>query len=331
MNRKFWIIVFAGAAILLLNNLHIFGRNNFGTLFDLSLTIFIVYRAVKAFKRAGRVVGLTPAEIWGPKNRAISPSREIPAFSPAVKPTVAGLSPIWVLALIAGLLMICFSYHLIAMVGLNFFVWGDHILGESRGERPVIMWAIAGVFLGAVVGSLVIWRKYHIKFQWCLATIIPFTFILVMLQSLSDPLQSVEPRPLVVVADSNHTELVAATPVRVKKRRRHTAKAVQQVVVPKHQAAAVNDCVKEQAMVIIHARSDSVHIYYRTADYQHGPWSEWKSKFVPQQGQFSLTADDEVRVNSLQYYYEIRSVLTRSAQNPYTRLLCEGQLVIDTY
>jgi len=331
MSRKFWIVVISGAAILLLNNLHIFGRNDAGAFLDFFLSIFIIYRAVKAFKKVGRIISTLQGTIPASKTWAIPGNREVNPMTSTMKPTAAGLSPLWVLLLIVIVLMFCFSYRLVAMVGLNFFVWGDHLLGESNGNHPVALWAIAGVFLGAVVGSLVTWRKYHLKFQWCLATIIPFLFILFVLQALNDPLQSIVPSSLIVSAGSKPMDPVPSIPVNVKRRRKHTSKATPQVVTPKSQAIPVNDCVKEQAVVSIHARSDSVQIYYRTASYQQGPWSEWKSKFVPQQGQFSLTADDEVRANSLQYYYETKSVLTRSAQNPYTRLLCQGQLVIDTY
>jgi hypothetical protein len=242
-----------------------------------------------------------------------------------------GIHPIWVLTVLFLFIMICFSYRIMAAGGLNLFVWGDHVLGVGSGNPPIVMWALAGLFLGAVTGSLVIWRKYHIKFQWCLLTIIPFLSVLSLLQVLSDPLQPIVPRPLAVAADSNQMKVVNSAPVIVKRKRYKTVKPARSPATATKSVVAPAECAEQLADVSINARTDSVNIYYRMATYQHGPWGQWRSKFIPQQGQFSLTEEGQVRANSLQYYYETKSVFTRSAQNPYTRQLCEEPLVMETY
>jgi hypothetical protein len=327
MSRKIWIIIIAGAAILLLNNLHVFGRTGFGAAIDFALTIAIIYRAVILVKRAGSAIKPLSIKSSIHKATAAQPSR-----SPGQTPIAAGgLSPAWVLTFIFLFIMTCFSYRILAAAGLNFFVWGDHVLGAGRGNPPILLWALAGLFLGAVAGSLVMWRKYHIKFQWCLGTLIPFLSVLVFLQVLSDPLQAITPRPLLAAVDSNQMHVVDSIPVKPKRRRHKPAKQVHLTDTAAQQTVAAVECTKLEAGISINARADSVNVFYRTASYQNGPWGPWKSKFIHQPGQFSLTDEGQVRANSLQYYYETKAVLTRSAQNPYTRLLCEGPLVIDTY
>jgi hypothetical protein len=232
-------------------------------------------------------------------------------------------------ALIFVIVFVLAAYQVVAAAGLDFFVWGDHILGDSN--YPIVMWALAGLLLGAACGSLVIWRKYHIPLKWCIATVAPVLLTLFLLQVCHGPLSSIAPRPLAeTLVDSAKTIIPDTTPS-VHRRKKHSAWTHPLADTVKQTGSTRPECAKQMAEVSINARADSVNVYYRTAAYQHGPWGAWKSKFIPQQGQFSLTEDGPVRANTLQYYYEARSVLTRSAQNPYTRTLCDGQLVIDTY
>lgn len=229
--------------------------------------------------------------------------------------------------------MICLGYSTLAATGLNFFVWGDHLF--AGGASPVIMWFLFGILFGAMIGSLIFWRKYHVEFKWCLVTIIPFFSILLLLQLLSDPLQSFTPRPLAIAVDSSKTNETVSQPVQPLKRKKHKAAKVNiqtDAVSPGTQTSTnIQDCAKQTGSISVNVRTDSVNVYYRTAGYQNGPWGPWKSKFILQQGQFSLTDEEIIKANSLQYYYECKSVLTRSAQNPFTRHLCEGPLTIETY
>jgi hypothetical protein len=302
MSRKAWIIIITIAVITLVNNLHVFGRNALGAVLNMLLTLVIIYRAVVLVKRVG-----TP----------------IPA---PVKPYMAakGLSPAWTLSFVFLFIMCCFGYRLVAAAGLNFFVWGDQTFGAGYGAPPVLGWGMAGLLFGAVTGSLISWRKFHLEFRWCLVTIIPFFLMLFVAQAWSDPLATIEPRPVAVSSDSIKTETLVPPAVLAVRRKPKVGK-------PAKQVAQVESCQKESAPVSIHARSDSVQIYYRIAGHHGGDWGTWRSKFVPQQGEFALTAEGAVTANRLQYYYEIKSVLTRSPQNPYTRELCDGPLVIDTY
>lgn len=317
MSRKAGIIVLATITVIVLNNLRLFGYGALGDIIDFSISLFIIYRAYRLYKKAGEV----PLPIV--KRPAIQGQIITTASA-----TTSSANQIGIVALIFGLVFISAGYQVVSAGAINFFVWGDHILGNSA--RPVIPWALVGLFAGAMTGSLVMWRKYRIHFKWCLLTIIPFFSVLTILHVLSSPLQSILPRPLVVTSDSTSVDTNAKviTPVRKKN---HAIKTGAPIDSNAEQVEEVEACAEQMANVSVNARTDSVNIYYRTAEVKDGPWGPWKSKFIPHQGEFALTDGGQVRANSLQYYYEINSVLTRSAQNPYTRILCEGELVIDTY
>lgn len=317
MSRKAGIIVFATIIIIVLNNLRLFGYSALGGFIDFSISLFIIYRAYRLYKKVGEV----PMPIV---KRLVVPAQ----VRPTAGTTTSTANQIGVVALIFGLVFISAGYQIVSAGAINFFVWGDHILGNSA--RPVLPWALVGLFAGAMMGSLVMWRKYRINFKWCLLTLIPFFSVLTILHVLSSPLQSIIPRPLVVTTDSTVADTGTDIITSVRKKRR-SVKTEVPIDSNAERVEEVEACAEQLANVSVNARTDSVNIYYRTTEVRDGSWGPWKSKFIPHQGEFSLTDGGPVRANSLQYYYEINSVLTRSAQNPYQRVLCEGELVIDTY
>ena len=242
--------------------------------------------------------------------------------------TTSTANQIGVVALIFAFVFVSAGYQLVSAGAVNFFVWGDHILGSS--SHPVLPWVFVGLLAGAMTGSLVMWRKYRIHFKWCLLTIIPFFSVLTILHALSSPLQSILPRPIAVTTDSTLVDTSTNVTTSVRKKRR-SVKTEVPIDSNAERVEEVEACAEQIANVTINARTDSVNIYYRTAGTKDGNWGPWQSKFIPHQGEFALAEGGQVKANSLQYYYEIKSVLTRSAQNPYVRILCEGPLVIDTY
>lgn len=332
MSRKVTVVLAALLAVLLVANWHIFGTSAGARLADWILIGVILNRAYYKYRKSDRA--LMPAS-KGPLKK---PSLQVPLRSSEIPGslTLPGsqdtAGQITVVSIVIILIFLFAAYRLVGAAARNFFVWGDHILGSGHSPWPLVKWAAAGIPFGAVVGSIVIWKKYRIKFKWCLAPLIPFFLVVFCLHSLSGPFKAFELPTLTAVADSvkeipGNNEM----PVTVKEAKMSSKKSTKSRNVSRHVEMPLNSCIKDQAVVTINARSDSVEIHYRTASYQNGPWGAWKSKFIPQQGQFSLTDGGPVSANSLQYYFEIKSVLTRSAQNPYSRQLCEGQLVIDTY
>lgn len=308
MSRRVWIVLVAFAAIVLVNNIDLFGRGGFGGFMNFVLTVLIIYRAYVLYQK---------------HKRAVLPKSLPRALAPATAPEVTA-TQIWIVALIFGVVLILGAYQTVGAGGLNFFVWGDHLLGN--GEYPVMLWSLAGLFFGAMVGGLIVWRKYHIPFKWCLLAVVPFFSGLFLLQALSDPLGTITPRPLAVAGADSTRAVVADTTPLVHKQKKRAIKIPERA-----DTTVVSGCGKKLGDITINARSDSVTIYYRTASYRNGPWSIWRSKFVPQQGQFALTDDGQVRANGLQYYYQTKLAQTRSVQDPYTKLLCDGELIIDTY
>jgi len=313
MRRKLWIVLVAGFAIFLINDLHVFGPTGVGVFFDLGISAWITYRA------------------WTLISVSMNSSEILLKSKPASSTFSGGLSPAWVTALCFLLVMNCFAYRIMAAAGLNFFVWGDHVFGAGGRLWPVLTWSVAGLALGAVTGSVVFWRKYHISFKRCLVLIVPIVLLLYFFRASSGPLGTVIPAPLALAADTQ--KIMGPAPVQISPRRKQhrTRKPARKADTALNAAEPVPECERGSGEITINARTDSVNIYYRLSAYKDAPWGPWRSKFIAQQGQFSLTEDGPVFSNGLQYYYENHSVLTRSAQNPYTKILCDGPLVIDTY
>lgn len=308
MMRRFLIIVVTLIAIILINGWHLFGTSSLGVLCNLALTIWIISRAYARLKKAGRSVFTT---------------------IPVPKPTTAGSwPPLLVIVLIVVFIFATAGYQLVSAAGYNFFVWGDHLLGAGIQPQPVIRWAIAGFLFGCVAGSIVIWRKYRLKFQWSLISVILLVLLVAGLQYTRSPFEAVEPRPLGTVADTSSARPQDSVVHFDRPKTTKIGKVSRPEITPVVPKAS---CLTQLADISINARGDSVTIYYRTAAGDDCSWSDWKTKFIPQQGQFALTDDGPVRANKLQYYYEVKSVFTRSAQNPYARALCDGPLVMDTY
>lgn len=308
MMRRFLIIVVALIAIILINGWQLFGSSGLGILLNLCLTIWVINRAYARFKKAGRPVFTT---IPVPKT-----------------PTAGSWRPLLVIALIVVFIFATAGYQLVSAAGYNFFVWGDHLLGAGIQPQPVIRWAIAGFLCGCVAGTIVIWQKYQLNFQWSLISVLLLLLLVAGLQNFRAPFESVVPRPLGTVADASAARPKDPVVHFDRPKAPKISKVSQPVSTPVVPKAS---CLTQLADISINARGDSVTIYYRMATGDDGSWSDWKTKFIPQQGQFALTDDGPVRANKLQYYYEVRSVFTRSAQNPYARSLCDGPLVMDTY
>jgi hypothetical protein len=326
MNRKAWIIIITIVAIVLLYNLRIFGYGGWGDFMNFALSAFIVYRAVVLYKKAGLTTQTSP------RNPFFKTETKGMPVNPSIPKSTASSSStqFWGVTLVVVLVLLLAFYRAVGAAAYNFFVWGDHLL-SAYGGNPVVLWALPGLAIGAVTGSLAMWKKYHIRFGWCLVTILPFLLAMTLLQVLSAPLQAIAPRPLVDAADTAKMRPDSTVTTIKHKKRRFPVK--KQIVADTGTAAiqVIPSCAQDLKPVSVMVRSDSVSIHYRTASYQNGPWSDWKVKFIAQAGQYLLMDNGQVTANGIEYYYEIRSALTRSAEDPFKKELCNGPLTIDTY
>ncbi|OCX54275.1 hypothetical protein BEL04_08435 [Mucilaginibacter sp. PPCGB 2223] len=286
MRRNLRIVLVATAVAVLVYSI------DFGGLMNFIFTVLIIWRAYVLLKR----------------NKRPALPRMLPKVSVPTKAPEVTAQQIWIVALIFGVVLIFGAYPTVSAGAINFFTWGDHLLGGSA--YPVLCWILGGLFFGLALGSLVIRRKYHIPLRWCLPAAAPFVLGLVLLQAFSDPMGSIVPRPLPPAPDTTAVKVADTTPV-VHIRRKHQL--------------TDTSCTGRLAELSINSRSDSVTLYYRTRRRSGGPWSAWKSKFIQQQGQFPLPG----HANSLQYYYESKSGTGKSAEDPYTKTLCEGELVVE--
>lgn len=94
--------------------------------------------------------------------------------------------------LIIGVLVILIMQKLIGAFSVNFFTVIDRLLEIHPAIPPFLMWGILGLFVGAIVGSLVIWAKYKLAFKWNLLSIGALIFLLLVLFIISAPLSTVQ-------------------------------------------------------------------------------------------------------------------------------------------
>lgn len=93
---------------------------------------------------------------------------------------------------IIGVLVLLIMQKLIGAFSVNFFTAIDNILEIHPAVPPVLMWAIYGLFVGAIAGSLVIWAKYKLAFKWNFLAIGVFIVVTYLLFILSSPLSTAQ-------------------------------------------------------------------------------------------------------------------------------------------
>lgn len=76
------------------------------------------------------------------------------------------------LILVLFLIFLIIAFRLpLGAFSYNLFVLGDHLLKFSEAIPPFIVWGIAGLFIGAIVGSFVVSKKYKLPLKWNLPAI----------------------------------------------------------------------------------------------------------------------------------------------------------------
>lgn len=85
-------------------------------------------------------------------------------------------------------LFLALIHNLVGAFSINFFTTLDNTLKISEQISPIVMWGILGLLIGAVVGSLVIWKKYNLEFKWNFISIGVLTLFVFTLVATSSPL-----------------------------------------------------------------------------------------------------------------------------------------------
>ena len=240
--------------------------------------------------------------------------------------------------IIAGMLLLIF-HHFFAAVAYNAFVLIDNAFSLSGANAPVFIWSFFGLLMGAAIGTVVATKKFKLDKKISLFAGIPLTLLILGLLLASGPYGQVSPRPEELAAkeenkdqpiDSSQLSINAKTQIQTKKR----LQLLKKKVLPKAQQNLPkrNSCEEKLTGVSVTVRSDSVRLFFRTTQENGGEWSRWESIFIPQPGQYALSGSGgKVMANGIQYYYEAKSVATRSSSDPFSRSLCNGPLSIDTY
>lgn len=240
--------------------------------------------------------------------------------------------------IIAGMLLLIF-HHFFAAVAYNAFVLIDNAFSLSGANAPVFIWSFFGLLMGAAIGTVVATKKFKLDKKISLFAGIPLTLLILGLLLASGPYGQVSPRPEELAAkdenkdqpiDSSQLSINAKTQIQTKKR----SQLLNKKVLPKAQQNLPKreSCEEKRTGVSVTVRSDSVRLFFRTTQENGGEWTSWESIFIPQPGQYALSGSGgKVMANGIQYYYEAKSVATRSSSDPFSRSLCNGPLSIDTY
>ncbi|MGN8058718.1 hypothetical protein ACTJKN_20700 [Pedobacter sp. 22163] len=233
--------------------------------------------------------------------------------------------------IIAALFFSVVLHNFFGAITYNTFVIIDNVLRASGANSSIFTWWFTGGFIGICIGSFIACRKFQLNRKISLFAALPIAMILILFLVNAGPLSSIYPRTELQAKTDEElstvdsaviiTDTFAITPKR---------KLPQQKKIKKE--IPVLNCINKTTQVSLTVKSDSVRLFFRTAKIKDGEWSDWESIFIPQPGQYALSGKrGKVITNSIQYYYEVKQEATRSANNPFTKSLCTGELNIDTY
>ena len=76
----------------------------------------------------------------------------------------------------------------IGALSINILTIIDHLLNLNARLSPILMWGIMGILLGAVAGSLTVWKKYKLAFKWNFISIGMLGLCLIVSISMSTPI-----------------------------------------------------------------------------------------------------------------------------------------------
>jgi len=226
-------------------------------------------------------------------------------------------------------------HNFFGAIAYNTFVIADNAFCATGTRSPIFMWSVIGLLTGAGAGSVIAVRKFKLSKKIFLFSGAPLAVLLFVLLIASGPIGQITPRPDTLTEENGAIDSTSYSavitnkhePYKPKKRATIISKKLQQEVEP-----IKKTCEQKVAGISVTVRSDSVRLFFRTTAIKGGEWSRWESIFIPQPGQYALSgANGKVFANSIQYYYEAKLEATRSANDPFSRYLCNGPLSIDTY
>ncbi|MES2275972.1 MAG: hypothetical protein V4592_08115 [Bacteroidota bacterium] len=253
---------------------------------------------------------------------------------PVVVPSSPSTNHHLTIGLIAVVIVLLICHTWVAAAGLNFYTWGDHLMGGAA-KSPIGVWVLGGIFAGGAAGAVVMSLKYQLRRSFWIVPVAGFVLLITLMASLAEPMSILQPVQVTVVPAGDTARAKAVSqPVQRYRRHHQTAVLTDTSVAPfvdEQPKAAVADILTEQAEISIHARTDSVWLHYRTRATHAGAWSDWQEKFIPSAGQSLLTSDELVKAHALEWWYEVGGTSTRSAASPFRKDHCDGVLVIDTY
>jgi len=89
------------------------------------------------------------------------------------------------------LLVFLLLRNYIGALSINILTVIDHFLNLNARLSPILMWGAMGILLGAIAGSLTVWKKYKLAFKWNFISIGLLGIFVIILIAMSSPMGTV--------------------------------------------------------------------------------------------------------------------------------------------
>jgi len=94
----------------------------------------------------------------------------------------------WLGGIVVCSLVIFFMREALGRISFSAFLFGDNLVKFSPSLSPALAWAFAGLFIGAVYGSFVAWKKYKLPAVINLIPVAAALLIFALLFLINEPL-----------------------------------------------------------------------------------------------------------------------------------------------
>ncbi|MES3016765.1 MAG: hypothetical protein V4721_03255 [Bacteroidota bacterium] len=222
-------------------------------------------------------------------------------------------------------IMVYMFREMLGMLSVRFVVFTDRLLNISDSLNPVLMWAVLGLLLGAIYGSLIATRKLKLDAQINKVLIGTIGFIVFIMTLVNRPLAN----SLIVTTEPDTVQVDSSAPVQTEKPQQpQEQKAIvndlptpsQPVESPKVEKASSEPSIREikekgGPVKVFNETGSALDLYISVYSNNTDSWKDYFLIHVESQG------SPTINVSSDRYRYYVRSQDggdKYSAETPYT-------------
>lgn len=220
-------------------------------------------------------------------------------------------------------IMVYLFREMLGMLSVRFFVFTDRLLNISDSINPVIMWALLGLFLGAIYGSLVATRKLKLDGKINQALIGTIGFILIVTALVNRPLAnsliaSTEPDSVPVDSSAQERLLEPQKPKEQKVKVNRAPVVSQQVEALKVENAKIEPSAREikemgGSVKVTNETGSDLDLYISVYSNDTDSWASYSQVHIGSQGNLTIN----VRSDRYRYYVKSEEGDRYSPETPY--------------